>query len=229
MTPYEKAGFNEKSLFITQNWSQDRDGNNGQIVHLDRDDGSANPFFKNANGEQTCQLIDFNIKELPRDEDGYCIWEGGAQPVPDDWVVEVKTKRRPNGAFEAESAAYWTWDGVINPITAFRVVSTGEGKAVPDADCAGPFNWNEALPDTPYTGDGLVFETPRALDVQEGGDHYKKMKIQPMEYSMANGLDACQHTIIKYVSRFRDKGGIEDLRKAKHCIDMLIDFETDLS
>lgn len=65
----------------------------------------------------------------------------------------------------------------------------------------------------------------RALDVQEGGDHYKKLKIQPMEYSMANKLDACQHTVIKYVTRFRDKGGIEDLRKAKHCIDMLIEFE----
>jgi|GEM_PF-1707452 Protein of unknwon function (DUF3310). len=64
-----------------------------------------------------------------------------------------------------------------------------------------------------------------ALDVQVGGDHYKKYKIQPMEYSMANGLDACQHTAIKYITRFRDKGGIADLEKAKHCIDMLIEFE----
>lgn len=64
-----------------------------------------------------------------------------------------------------------------------------------------------------------------ALDVQVGGDHYKKYKIQPMEYSMANGLDACQHTAIKYLTRFRDKGGIADLEKAKHCIDLLIEFE----
>lgn len=64
-----------------------------------------------------------------------------------------------------------------------------------------------------------------ALDIQIGGGHYKGMKIQPMEYSMANGLDACQHTAIKYISRFRDKGGIQDLEKAKHCIDMLIEFE----
>jgi hypothetical protein len=64
-----------------------------------------------------------------------------------------------------------------------------------------------------------------ALDTQVGGDHYKKLKIQPMEYSMANGLDACQHTAIKYITRFRDKGGISDLQKAKHCIDMLIEFE----
>lgn len=65
-----------------------------------------------------------------------------------------------------------------------------------------------------------------ALDVQVGGDHYKAMKIQPMEFSMLNNMDACQHTIIKYVSRFRAKNGVQDLEKAKHVIDMLIEFET---
>lgn len=64
-----------------------------------------------------------------------------------------------------------------------------------------------------------------AFSKQIGGDHYSKLPIQPMEYSMANKLDACQHTIIKYVTRFRDKNGIEDLEKAKHVIDMLIAFE----
>lgn len=65
----------------------------------------------------------------------------------------------------------------------------------------------------------------KALETQVGGDHYKKLPIQPMEYSMKNGLDACQHTIIKYVTRFRDKGGIQDLEKAKQTIDLLIMFE----
>jgi len=65
-----------------------------------------------------------------------------------------------------------------------------------------------------------------ALDTQIGGNHYSKLKIQPMEYSMANGLDACQHTIVKYVTRFRDKAGAQDLEKARHVIDMLIEFET---
>lgn len=65
----------------------------------------------------------------------------------------------------------------------------------------------------------------KATDTQIGGDHYTKLAIQPMQYSMANNLDALQHTIIKYVTRFRDKNGIEDLEKAKHCIDMLIEFE----
>ena len=66
-----------------------------------------------------------------------------------------------------------------------------------------------------------------SLNTQIGGNHYTKLKIQPMEYSMANGLDACQHTIIKYVTRFRDKNGLEDLKKARHTLDMLIEFEQD--
>lgn len=62
-------------------------------------------------------------------------------------------------------------------------------------------------------------------DTQVGGDHYTKMKIQPFQYSMANGLDPMQHTIVKYVSRFRDKNGIQDLEKAKQTIDLLIAYE----
>ena len=69
----------------------------------------------------------------------------------------------------------------------------------------------------------------KATDTQVGGNHYTKLAIQPMRYSMENGLDALQHTIIKYVTRFRDKNGIEDLEKAKHCIDMLIEFERNKS
>lgn len=80
-----------------------------------------------------------------------------------------------------------------------------------------------------YTALGPLYPKRRqekeATTTQIGGDHYSKMIIQPMEYSMKNGLDACQHTAIKYISRFRDKGGIEDLEKAKHVIDMLIQFE----
>lgn len=60
------------------------------------------------------------------------------------------------------------------------------------------------------------------MHVQVGGNHYKTMKIQPMEFSMANRLDACQHTIIKYVTR--NKGDLdkrlEDLDKAIHTIQM---------
>ena len=64
-----------------------------------------------------------------------------------------------------------------------------------------------------------------AFETQVSGTHYSELAIQPMQYSMANKLDACQHTIIKYVTRFRDKGGLDDLKKARHVIDMLIELE----
>ena len=63
-------------------------------------------------------------------------------------------------------------------------------------------------------------------NTQVGGDHYCKLPIQPFQYSMENGLDPMQHTIIKYVTRFRDKNGIIDLEKAKQTIDLLIDYES---
>lgn len=57
-----------------------------------------------------------------------------------------------------------------------------------------------------------------ALAGQVGGTHYTSMKIPPMEFSMANGWDACSHTALKYLSRYPNKGGVEDLRKAAHTI-----------
>lgn len=67
--------------------------------------------------------------------------------------------------------------------------------------------------------------TKSALDKQEGGSHYKKYKIQPVEYAMANGLNYCQANAIKYITRYKDKGGLEDLRKAIHNIEILIELE----
>lgn len=60
------------------------------------------------------------------------------------------------------------------------------------------------------------------LDTQVGGDHYKNMPIQPLEYIVANDLQFCEGNVIKYVSRWRYKNGVEDLRKARHYLDMLI-------
>ena len=65
-----------------------------------------------------------------------------------------------------------------------------------------------------------------ALETQVDGSHYKKLKIQPIEYIHANGIGYMEGNVIKYVSRWKDKNGIKDLEKAKHYIDMLIEFET---
>jgi hypothetical protein len=56
-----------------------------------------------------------------------------------------------------------------------------------------------------------------ALDEQVGGSHYKSFKIQPLEFSMANGLNACQHTAIKYIVR-RKGSRLEDIDKAIHTL-----------
>ena len=65
---------------------------------------------------------------------------------------------------------------------------------------------------------------PKSFTKQVAGHHYTDLPIQPMEYSMRNKLDPCQHTAIKYITRFKEDGGAVDLDKAAHCIEMLKDF-----
>lgn len=65
----------------------------------------------------------------------------------------------------------------------------------------------------------------KATDVQEGGSHYKKYKIQPVEFIHANDIPFLEANVIKYVMRHKDKNGREDLLKAKHYIDLLLQLE----
>ena len=65
-----------------------------------------------------------------------------------------------------------------------------------------------------------------AMDRQVSGSHYKTMMIQPLEYALANDLGICEHAVVKYISRWRHKGGVDDLRKAAHYIEILIERET---
>jgi hypothetical protein len=67
--------------------------------------------------------------------------------------------------------------------------------------------------------------TSAPLATQVGGDHYTKLKIQPIEYIHANNIPFPEGNVIKYVTRWRDKNGIKDLEKAKHYIDLLIELE----
>lgn len=63
----------------------------------------------------------------------------------------------------------------------------------------------------------------KPLEIQVGGDHYKCLAIQPVTYNVANDIGYCEGTAIKYLSRWKKKGGVQDLEKAKHFIDLLID------
>jgi Protein of unknwon function (DUF3310) len=64
-----------------------------------------------------------------------------------------------------------------------------------------------------------------ALGRQVGGNHYKNMAIQPFDFVHGNGIGFAEGSIIYYVARWKNKGGIEDLKKARHFLDMLIEAE----
>jgi hypothetical protein len=64
-----------------------------------------------------------------------------------------------------------------------------------------------------------------ALADQIGGSHYKDMKIQPVQFIHANAIGYFEGCAIKYLARWRKKNGVEDLKKAKHFIELLIDLE----
>ena len=72
----------------------------------------------------------------------------------------------------------------------------------------------------------LEAQTNNPLDKQVGGNHYKDLKIQPIEFIHANNIPFCEANAIKYLCRWRNKNGIEDLKKAKHYIDLLIELES---
>lgn len=63
-----------------------------------------------------------------------------------------------------------------------------------------------------------------ALKTQIAGTHYKDKGIQPVELWAANNLDAFQGAIVKYIMRWKDKGGIEDLEKCKHILEIYMEF-----
>lgn len=63
---------------------------------------------------------------------------------------------------------------------------------------------------------------------QVGGDHYQGMSIQPWEYTIRRFPGHAEATIIEYVTRWREKNGFEDLRKAISWIEKLIEVETEL-
>ena len=58
---------------------------------------------------------------------------------------------------------------------------------------------------------------------QVGGNHYRKYKLQPSQFVTENKLLYPEGCVIKYVIRHQDKGGKQDLEKAKHMIDMIIE------
>ena len=76
--------------------------------------------------------------------------------------------------------------------------------------------------DDELDGDLCVEYVENAWNNQIGGDHYKKLAIQPMEYALQNKLDYAQANVVKYVTRHADKNGKQNLLKAIHNIELMI-------
>lgn len=140
-------------------------------------------------------------------EDGWIKWRGGECPVPKGTLVDVKYRDGGEAscvpAMEFVSggrfAVEWDHSGTNGDIIGYRL-----------SVVAGTTKGSAASP----------------LEVQVAGNHYKKLKIQPIEYIHANGIPFAEGSAIKYLTRWRDKGGIKDLEKARHFIDLLIELET---
>lgn len=64
-----------------------------------------------------------------------------------------------------------------------------------------------------------------ATSKQVGGQHYKSLAIQPAEYCQRNQLNFCESSVVKYVSRHREKNGRQDIEKAIHFLELLLEFE----
>lgn len=106
-----------------------------------------------------------------------------------------------------EEFGLWALEGIQGPITVRTRISPGDWKT---------------LKPNPYL---INNKDNNPFNRQESGDHYKKLKIEPVEYIHKNEIGYLEGSAIKYLSRWKNKGGIRDLLKAKHFIELLIFME----
>ena len=68
------------------------------------------------------------------------------------------------------------------------------------------------------------YEYGKATDKQVGGSHYKDCAIQPVDYIVENNLDFLEGNVVKYITRHRTKGGIEDIKKVIHYAELILEL-----
>lgn len=165
--------------------------------------------------------MDAPCKTCLRD-DAYPSWqpvEGDAVPV---WAEHLKPMDGMPGATRTDAGEnYWLCCGSKHP--GQHRSSCNEAKSGHPERC----RFGTAAEHSAWQKPGASGKpAPSALDSQVAGDHYKKMKIQPVEFIHANGIPFIEGCIIKYASRWRDKGGLKDLEKIKHFTELLIELES---
>ena len=85
--------------------------------------------------------------------------------------------------------------------------------------------WIDSVTPVKMTREQYDALTNTPLSKQVGGSHYKDFEIQPVEFIHMNGLGFCAGNVVKYVCRHKAKGGREDLLKARHYLDLLLELE----
>jgi hypothetical protein len=80
----------------------------------------------------------------------------------------------------------------------------------------------------------MTLEQLRNIDIpslaneeQVGGEHYRNKAIQPWDYIVSNNLGYLEGCVVKYVSRYKEKGGMQDLEKAAHYLQKLMEVQSE--
>lgn len=143
---------------------------------------------------------------------GWIKWEGGECPVPPETPVFV-LMRSGNSEKVGLRASSYLW--------AHRKDGCGDGDIV-------AYKLADVFPIGTASNMEATMEEDEAwnaLQTQVGGGHYKDLAIQPIEYIHANKMGYCEANVVKYITRWRNKGGKQDLEKVKHYVDLLIQLE----
>ena len=179
------------------------------------DPGNTDWLTTKGESETCCISCDTDLTQLVTDEHGFTIWRGGEQPA-ETKGRDVIGRFRDYYPFGPESADTLNWGatGECWDIVAYKLVAADK-----------KLEWPALTDPVPEVQLELPGVAAKPLDVQVGGDHYKKLAIQPVEYIHANKLGFAEGNVVKYVTRWRDKNGIKDLEKARHYIDLLIQLE----
>lgn len=84
-------------------------------------------------------------------------------------------------------------------------------------------DWNRAFNEFYRSPAFDACYNPSPKKKQVGGKHYNELEIQPVEYIMANNLGFLEGNAIKYITRYPKKGGKQDIEKAIHCLELLLE------
>ena len=157
-------------------------------------------------------------------------------PYPYNISVEVYTRCYRAGAEIKIHNIYREGNTVYARVTILNYLASNHSTPVPVEQLCGEATPNKELRgenpekcafvseesiDGLRTSDTKLFE----LKTQVGGNHYAKCAIQPIDYIIANRLDYLQGNVIKYVTRYKNKNGVEDLEKAAHYLRIMIERE----